>query len=119
MCSQLIGKEYSYGENGEKVDCISLVFQALDIMGIENPGVQKCWYTMSIREIFGQVSIYAHWVDEPTYDGDIVLLASDPLAFGVVWKAGILYINQTIMKVDWKPVSYLSIRRCFRMKGNS
>ena len=116
MCSQLIGKEYSYGENGEKVDCISLVFQALDIMGIKNPGVQKCWYSMSIREIFGQVSIYAYWVDEPTYDGDIVLLASDPLAFGVVWKAGILYINRTIMKVDWKPKSYLSIRRCFRTK---
>ncbi len=116
MCSQLIGKEYGYGENGDKVDCISLVFQALDAMGIENPGVQDVWYTMSTREIFGQISTYGYWVEKPVYDGDIVLFASDPLAFGVVWKAGILYINGTIMRVDWKPISYLSIRRCFRMK---
>ena len=39
-CSQLIGKPYEYGTNGETVDCIALVIQALDLMGINNPGVK-------------------------------------------------------------------------------
>lgn len=117
MCSDLIGKQYRFGANGSEVDCIALVIQALDRMGIANPGVKRDWYSMSVRQVMVELREYTSRIEEPTYDGDIVLLASDPLAFGVAWQSGILYINRDLMRVDWKPSQCVSIRRCFRMKG--
>ena len=43
-----------YGINGDTVDCIALVIQALDLMGIDNPGVKPTLYDMSAREITGR-----------------------------------------------------------------
>lgn len=116
VCSQLIGKPYKYGSNGETVDCIALVIQALDLMGIDNPGVKSDWYEMNARQIIGELSRYTDRIDWPTYDGDIVVIAGDPPAFGVAWQSGILYINRIAMKVDWKPAAILPILRSFRMK---
>lgn len=115
-CSQLIGKPYVYGTNGETVDCIALVIQALDLMGIDNPGVKSGWYEMTAREIIGELNLYTERISQPTYDGDIVIIAGTPPAFGVAWQSGILFINRQSMRVDWKPASLLSILRCFRTK---
>lgn len=117
MCSNLIGKEYEYGATGQKTDCIALVVTALDLMGIENPGLKRSWYSMSLQQIARELKHYTDPILEPAYDGDIILLDSRPPAFGVVWQTGILYINRQIMKVDWKPIHQLSILRSYRMKG--
>ena len=109
-CSQLIGKPYVYGTNGETVDCIALVIQALDLMGINNPGVKADWYEMSMREVIRELDRYTERIAEPAYDGDIVVIAGSPPAFGVAWQSGILFINRQSMRVDWKPASLLLIR---------
>ena len=49
-------------------------------------------------------------------DGDVVLITGDPVAFGVVWQQGILYINRLTMAVDWKPINSVSTLRSYRMK---
>ena len=116
MCSHLIGKRYEYGSNGETIDCIALVIQALDHMRITNPGLKQEWYGMSMAGICRELNQYTERIKEPTYDGDVVLITGDPVAFGVVWQSGILYINRTAMAVDWKPIRNVSIRRSYRMK---
>ena len=116
MCEHLIGKRYEYGTNGETVDCIALVIQALDSMDIGNPGLKTDWYEMSLATICRELKHYTERINEPAYDGDIVLLSGRPVAFGVVWQGGILYINRLAMAVDWKPIKALVIRRSYRMK---
>ena len=116
MCSHLIGKRYEFGSNGEAVDCIALVIQALDSMGIANPGLKQDWYEMSLSGICRELNRYTDRIKEPTYDGDVVLITGDPVAFGVVWQSGILYINRLAMAVDWKPIKSVLIRRSYRMK---
>lgn len=112
MCSDLIGRKYSYGKD----DCIHLVIEALERMGIKNPGVKEAWYEMTPREVLKELNRYCDRLDRPSYDGDIALLDVRPLAFGVVWQNGVLYINNTLSAVDWKPVSSLMIRRFYRTK---
>jgi len=116
MCEHLIGKQYAYKTNGDTLDCISLVIQALDSMGIPNPGVKSSWYGMGPLAICRELRAYTDRIKEPTYDGDVVLITGDPVAFGVVWSQGILYINRTAMAVDWKPISNVSTLRSYRMK---
>ena len=111
MCSNLIGRKYSYGEN----DCIHLVFDALDQLQIKNPGVQSAWYEMTPKQVLGELNRYCDRVEHPSYDGDIALLDVRPMAFGVVWQNGVLYINRFLSAVDWKRVERLSIRRFYRM----
>ena len=112
MCSDLIGRRFVYGED----DCIHLVCEALERMGIENPGVKGAWYEMTPREVLSELNRYCDRLDWPSYDGDIALLDVRPLAFGVLWQSGVLYINPYISAVDWKPVRNLMIRRSYRMK---
>ena len=116
MCSHLIGKRYEFGSNGHTVDCISMVIQALDYMEIRNPGLKPGWYGMSPFGICRELNQYTDRIKQPTYDGDVVLITGDPVAFGVVWQQGILYINRLAMAVDWKPISSVSTRRSYRMK---
>tara|TARA_R100000406_G_scaffold1733_2_gene1655 strand:+ start:4934 stop:5278 length:345 start_codon:yes stop_codon:yes gene_type:complete len=113
VCSHLIGRSYSYGQN----DCIHLVIDALDQIGIENPGVKKAWYTMTPRQVLRELNHYCERLDCPSYDGDIALLGVRPLAFGVLWQNGVLYINNSLSAVDWKPVDKVLIRRSYRTKG--
>jgi len=116
VCSQLIGKPYEYGTNGDTVDCIALVIQALDLMGFDNPGVKSDWYEMNARQIIRELDKYTERIGYPTYDGDIVIIAGSPPVFGVAWQGGILFINRMVMRVDWKPAAMLQILRSFRMK---
>jgi hypothetical protein len=111
VCSDLIGRKYSHG----KADCIHLVFDALDQLQIHNPGVQGAWYGMSPKQVLGELNRYCDRVEQPSYDGDIALLDVRPMAFGVVWQNGVLYINNSLSAVDWKPEGSLSIRRFYRM----
>ena len=66
VCSNLIGRKYSYGDN----DCIHLVFDALDQLEIKNPGVQSAWYEMTPKQVLGELNRYCDRVEHPSYDGD-------------------------------------------------
>ena len=114
VCSDLIGRKYSYGKD----DCIHLVIDALEQLGIKNPGVKGVWYGMTPREVLRELNVFCDRVEHPSYDGDIVLLGVRPLAFGVIWQSGVLYINSSISAVDWKPAEYLTIRRSYRTKSH-
>ena len=115
MCSELIGKPYEFGTNGDTVDCIALVIQALNLMGVDNPGVKSDWYEMNARQIIGELANYTEKIPEPSYDGDIVIIAGSPPAFEL-HGSGILYINRAAMKVDWRPACKLPILRSYRTK---
>ena len=112
MCSDLIGRKYSYGKD----DCIHLVIDALERMGIKNPGVKEDWYEMTPKEVLAELNRYCDRLDCPSYDGDVVLLTAKPPSFGVVWQRGILFVNFFTQAVDWKPMQSLIIRRSYRMK---
>ena len=113
MCEHLIGRRYVYGDT----DCIHLVIDALSAMGMNPPAVNSDWYTMTPRQVLAELKRYCTAIDAPTYDGDIVIVADQPLAFGVAWQNGILFINRFTQAVDWKPASALMIRRSYRMKS--
>ena len=113
MCSDLIGRKYSYGDN----DCIHLVIDALDRLGISNPGVRDAWYGMTPRQVLKELNHYCERLDRPSYDGDIALLGVRPLAFGVLWQSGVLHISPFTFAVDWKPVGRVLIRRSYRTKS--
>jgi hypothetical protein len=118
VCSNLLGKRYELGADGsgETIDCIALTVSVLDHLGIGNPGVLRQWYSMGAREILRELNHYTERIEQPTYDGDIVVLRSPTPAFGAAWQGGILYINQSLQRVDWKPAAMLSIHRSYRMK---
>ena len=113
MCSDLIGRKYSYGKD----DCIHLVIDALERLGIDNPGVKEAWYEMTPRQVLKELNRYCDRLDRPSYDGDIALLDVRPLAFGVLWQSGVLFINPYVSAVDWKPVDNLMIRRSYRTRN--
>ena len=113
MCEQLIGRRYSYGDS----DCIHLVIDALQLMGKQPPAVQAAWYVMTPRQVLRELEHYCDRIDAPFYDGDIAVLTAAPLAFGVSWQTGILYVNQQLKAADWKPAHALTIRRSYRMKS--
>ena len=52
MCSDLIGRKYSYGKD----DCIHLVIDALNELGIANPGVKEDWYEMTPRQVLKELN---------------------------------------------------------------
>jgi hypothetical protein len=113
VCDHLIGRRYEYGSS----DCIHLVIDALAAMGMNPPAVKTAWYEMTPRAVLSELDYYCIGIDAPTYDGDITVLAADPLAFGVTWQNGILYMNRLTNSVDWKPPGALTIRRSYRMKS--
>jgi hypothetical protein len=113
VCDHLIGRPYEYGGN----DCIRLVIDALNDMGMNPPPFNPSWYEMTPRQVLQDLRRFCTVIDEPIYDGDIAILTAAPLAFGVTWQTGILYINNLTKSVDWKPASVLSIRRSYRLKS--
>ena len=72
---------------------------------------------MTPRQVLQDLRRFCTVIDQPIYDGDIAVLTAAPLAFGVTWQQGILYINNLSQRVDWKPAANLSIRRSYRMKS--
>ena len=109
MCEQFIGRRYER--------CHQLVIEAMQAMGLDAPADQPDWYGLDMKGILREVRKYGDAIAAPAYDGDVVLLASEPPALGVTWQNGILYLNRLTQTVDWKPLSALTIRRSYRMKS--
>lgn len=121
MCDHLIGLKYKHGADGKnsEIDCISLVYRALEALDFTPPPFKVDWYNMGPRAVLRELETYAARIDRAVYDGDIALLAGSWPAFGVTWQNGILYINNELQRSDWKPVQSLSIRRSYRLRKTS
>lgn len=118
MCSHLIGLKYRLGADGSagEIDCISLVYRVLENVNLHPPPFKPAWYTMTDRQILQDLQSFTVRIDCLRYDGDIAVLGGQLPAFGATWENGLLYINRTSLRVDWKPLHSLSIRRSYRLK---
>ena len=94
----LIGRPYRLGADGTgpdgAIDCIHLVYVVLERMGIPTPEFQADWYNQSVRQYGRDLLKWGTRVDEPQYDGDVLLLDQGDPVFAVVWSKGCLYINK-------------------------
>lgn len=116
----LIGKPYELGANGDgdTIDCIHLVYIVLARLNIPTPPFNPCWYEASDQRIARDLLKWGNRVDNPQYDGDVVLVKQSSAAFAITWQTGLLYINQDLKAVAWCPIGMLPIRYCFRTKNN-
>ena len=105
------------GSNG-KIDCIHLVYHALEDIGVPTPAFNPAWYTASTKSVLRDLLRWGYRVDRPTYDGEVILLPQDRWAFAAVWNQGILHINKLNNKVAWCPLSALSNAPCFHTKSS-
>ncbi len=108
MCpSRLIGLDYRLGADGSngEIDCIHLVYLAPEDMGIEAPPFDPGWYESDWRPIARAILAWGRRIDQPRYDGDLVVDPTHKHAFGVAWSGGILAIGEKSKKVQWFPRS--------------
>lgn len=120
-CFDLIGLRYRLGADGSngEIDCIHLVYRALERMGIPTPPFRAEWYAMPTRAVLRDLLAWGYRVPQPAYDGDVVLCPQDRWAFAVTWDQGLLHINRGNEQVAWSPLASLTGGHCFRMKGSS
>lgn len=118
----LIGRPYRYGADGTDpdgaLDCIHLVYLALERLKIPTPPFNPAWYTSNTTTIARSLLHWGTRIDRPLYDGDIAVLFQAPSAFSVTWQNGILYINNHLERVAWSPIATLPPSHCFRTKSN-
>ena len=117
----LIGRPYRYGADGSgpdgAIDCIHLVLLVLDRLGLERPPVRLAWYDGNPFVIGRDLLKWCRKIEEPSYDGDVLLLPQQSTAFAVYWENGCLYINQHLKAVAWCPIDVWPTCRCFRLKS--
>ena len=112
---------YRLGGDGEQdIDCIHLVYAVLAYLEIPTPSFKSSWYEASHRQIFRDLLEWGERTTEPKYNGDVVLINSDSVVFGVVWDQGILIVSGMTERVLWQPLGRLksSVRYCFRLRSN-
>ena len=117
----LIGRPYRLGADGTgadgAIDCIHLVYVVLERMNIPTPKFKDDWYNQSVRQYGRDLLKWGSRIDQPGYDGDVLLLDQGDPVFAVVWSRGCLYINRHLKAVAWCPIGTLSSRYYFRMKS--
>jgi hypothetical protein len=109
-CIDLIGQRFAWGE----LDCIHLVYRVLERMEIPTPPFDSRWYERNPHRIGRALLRWGKRIQDPTYDGDVLLLIGEQLSFAVVWQGGILYMNQRTEAVDWCPMRREMIAHAFR-----
>ena len=118
----LIGRPYRLGANGTgadgAIDCIHLVYVVQERLGIPMPPFKDEWYGQSIRQYGRDLLKWGSRIDQPGYDGDMLLLDQGNPVFAVVWSRGCLYINRHLKAVAWCPIGEVSSSHCFRMKSD-
>jgi hypothetical protein len=117
----LIGRPYRYGADGSEpdgaIDCIHLVLLVLDRLGLERPPVRLTWYDGNPFVIGRDLLGWCRRIEEPSYDGDVLLLPQQSTAFAVYWENGCLYINQHLKAVAWCPIDVWPTCHYFRLKS--
>ena len=118
----LIGRPYRLGANGAgadgAIDCIHLVYVVQERLGIPMPPFKDEWYGQSIRQYGRDLLEWGSRIDQPGYDGDVLLLDQGDPVFAVVWSRGCLYINRHLKAVAWCPIDGVSSRYYFRMRSD-
>ena len=119
-CFDLIGLRYRLGADGSdgEIDCIHLVYRALERMKIPTPAFNPQWYQLPTRAVLRDLLTWCYRVPRPAYDGDVLLIQQDRWAFAVTWDTGLLHINHGSARVAWCPLASLTAAHCFRMKGS-
>ena len=119
-CLDLIGLRYRLGADGSngEIDCIHLVYKVLERRNIPTPKFEDAWYEASTTKVCRDLLRWGFRVDQPAYDGDVLLLKEDNWTFAVTWQTGIFYINRQLDSVTWGPASSFTNYHCFRMKGS-
>ena len=124
-CVELIGKPYRWGADGRgsdgAIDCIHLVYAVLSELDIPTPAFNPAWYSASHRRVARDLLHWGRRISEPRYDGDVLLLRQDQMAFAVAWSQGILYINRFTQKVAWslpEMVGECYAFRCCHLNAN-
>jgi hypothetical protein len=115
----LIGRPYRLGADGSglEIDCIHLVYEVLRRMEIPAPLFNAGWYEASKWEVARDLLKWGARVAQPQYDGDVLLLRQERLAFAVTWQTGILYINRHLEKVAWTSAQSFTSQHCFRSRS--
>lgn len=108
------------GDGTDGIDCIHVVYETLRCIGISTPAFNQGWYEASDRQILRDLIHWGKRISDPAYDGDVVLINSKSVVFGVVWDHGILIVSSMTEKVLWQPIGRLrsTVRYCFRMKSS-
>jgi hypothetical protein len=117
----LIGRPYRLGADGTDadgaIDCIHLVYNVLDRLGIATPDFKASWYDNNWRAISRDLLCWGRRIKMAEYDGDVLVLPQANATFAVTWSNGCLYVNQHLMAVAWCPIGKLSCSHCFRTKS--
>ena len=117
----LIGLPYRLGGNGtDGIDCIHVVYQTLQCLNVPTPAFKQTWYQASPVAIARDLLRWGERINEATYDGDVVLLKSSAVVFGVVWDRGILVVSEASKQVQWHPLERLrsNVLYCFRSRNS-
>ena len=112
---------YRLGGNGSDgtIDCIHLVYFALEEQGIPRPAFNPTWYEQKPRTYLRDLLKWGAKVSHP-YNGDVLWQPGEGPVFAAIWQNGVLHINQARNAVHWLPAGALiekSKFRCFRMRG--
>ena len=114
----LIGRPYRLGADGSDpdgaLDCIHLVYTALERMAIPTPAFNPTWYDSPWRPVLKALNTWGFRIQRPQYDGDVVLIPQQTFAFGVAWQDGILFTAAMVNRVEWRPFRAFPTRRCWR-----
>jgi hypothetical protein len=117
----LIGLPYKLGAHPSsgKTDCINLVYEVRNRLGLDNPPLDNSWYTAGKISVLRALLSWGAQVQQPLYDGDVALSSQSDWAFGVVWQTGILHISTLSKAVAWSPIaSHQTHCRFFRGKSS-
>ena len=104
-------------ERMERLTAFTLFMWFKNVQGSLHLSSKMNWYNQSVRQYGRDLLKWGSRIDEPGYDGDMLLLDQGDPVFAVVWSRGCLYINRHLKAVAWCPIGTLSSRYCFRMKN--
>ena len=116
----LIGLPYELGAApcSGKTDCINLVYEVRQRLGLSCPPLRSEWYDGSTTMVLRALLTWGVRVDDRLYDGDVALASQNDWAFGVVWQTGILRISELSKAVAWSPIDS-NLIRCRYFRGKS
>lgn len=107
---------YRLGGGDGYIDCIQLVYVALEHMDIPTPKFDVGWYDKPRFNHLRDLMRWGNRVVGQSYDGDVLLFSGQRPMFGVVWEAGALHISPITEKVNWCPLtslgSHWAVRYC-------
>ncbi|MFZ9260898.1 MAG: hypothetical protein ACO23G_10725 [Limnohabitans sp.] len=105
--------------SGEEIDCIHLVYVALEAMEIPTPAFKDSWYEASRFAVIRDLREWGELVGDRTYTGDVAVFRQNDWTFGVVWRDGILHISPETERVSWCGMDRVkSNARFYRLKSS-